>query len=456
MGSSALLVRVVLAVLATQSAVSAASDPAREGAGFRGRKTQAKGTASAEKSRRAAHKRGYNNRNKSLTAALPDTGAGASFPADKETVAVVSNEKMDEAAGESAAVAEVAAPAATLGAGMLPCPPAYDPARPDYAAGDVVEMNSHVFVCQAGEYEPYCGIGQRDPAWDDTSQRLWQNSWYHLEPCQLEILGSTVEEDAAFLTAAEQTESGRRRRRSGSRKEERGEGWRERRRRRRSRRRKKEAAGMAVTATAAVANPDSLYDDQAWGDLPTDVQDAMAILGYTEMLWKGGGKAATDDLDWDELSERERGAATALGYTEALWMMDDGEAPTAIAATAATAAPPTLTDDPTSLSGAPTSAPTAPSDMPTYNPTTPPGMPMYEPATTPPPCPPPFEPQSAYTIGDNVEVDGQVFQCNAAGEGIYERYCNILHWDEALLKEDMHAQELWEDSWVHIGPCGPA
>jgi len=35
----------------------------------------------------------------------------------------------------------------------------------------------------------------------------------------------------------------------------------------------------------------------------------------------------------------------------------------------------------------------------------------------------------------------------------YEYYCNIATWDEALLDENPQAEQMWNEAWVHLGPC---
>ena len=56
----------------------------------------------------------------------------------------------------------------------------------------------------------------------------------------------------------------------------------------------------AVAVAKIVTAPDAAYEDLAWADLPADVRDAMAILGYTQELWDGDGISEADHRDWDE------------------------------------------------------------------------------------------------------------------------------------------------------------
>ena len=59
------------------------------------------------------------------------------------------------------------------------CPPPYDEGA-DYAAGDEVEVNGHVFACREAPYEPYCSV----PSWEDAllfldgdARELWARAW---------------------------------------------------------------------------------------------------------------------------------------------------------------------------------------------------------------------------------------------------------------------------------------
>ena len=192
----------------------------------------------------------------------------------------------------------------------------------------------------------------------------------------------------------------------------------------------------AAAVAGIVASPAAAYEDLAWADLPDDVQEAMAALGYTPEIWDGNGVSDADNLDWDELDEAELEAAEALGYDEEAWMTEDEEAVAAVVSNdgVAVAAVELEAED---LTAHPATAPPSP-----------------HPTRALPPCPRPFNPTVEYAGGDVAEVDGHVFRCNHHENGAYVRYCNILHWDEALLEYDPRAQELWEGAWVHLGGCG--
>ena len=69
------------------------------------------------------------------------------------------------------------------------CPPAYDPNKTNYIAGDQVELLNHIHECAGGRdeteariYEPYCNIV-------DASQllqaelELWNEAWTPISAC---------------------------------------------------------------------------------------------------------------------------------------------------------------------------------------------------------------------------------------------------------------------------------
>ena len=62
-----------------------------------------------------------------------------------------------------------------------------------------------------------------------------------------------------------------------------------------------------------------MYYDYYWVDLPVEVQDAYATLGYDETSWDNGWLVPTDYLSWDELSPEEQEAATFIGYSQVMW-----------------------------------------------------------------------------------------------------------------------------------------
>ena len=67
-----------------------------------------------------------------------------------------------------------------------------------------------------------------------------------------------------------------------------------------------------------------------------------------------------------------------------------------------------------------------------------------------PTCPPTYDiAKTDYLGGDTVTITENIFECHA----LYVMYCNIGEWDDALLAQDANAEELWNDAWVHVGPC---
>jgi hypothetical protein len=75
---------------------------------------------------------------------------------------------------------------------------------------------------------------------------------------------------------------------------------------------------LAMNPTAPA--PDEIYFDEWWRDLPLEIQEAYAELGWNETIWDQGGEPpASDSMRWDELSMEEQDAAGVLGYTQYSW-----------------------------------------------------------------------------------------------------------------------------------------
>ena len=69
---------------------------------------------------------------------------------------------------------------------------------------------------------------------------------------------------------------------------------------------------------------------------------------------------------------------------------------------------------------------------------------------TTPTCPPDYDTtKTDYVGGDFVTVDSSIFECHS----LYVQYCNIAEWDDSLLVGDVNAEEMWDNSWVFVGPC---
>jgi hypothetical protein len=69
---------------------------------------------------------------------------------------------------------------------------------------------------------------------------------------------------------------------------------------------------------------------------------------------------------------------------------------------------------------------------------------------TPPICPTDYDTtKTDYIGGDLVTVDSSIFECHS----LYVQYCNIAEWDDSLLVGNANAEEMWDNSWVFVGPC---
>ena len=63
------------------------------------------------------------------------------------------------------------------------CPPKYDHDKSSYVAGDIIEVESEIYVCQSGVYENYCNLYHPDKDWTDEETDLWENAWLNLGKC---------------------------------------------------------------------------------------------------------------------------------------------------------------------------------------------------------------------------------------------------------------------------------
>jgi hypothetical protein len=90
--------------------------------------------------------------------------------------------------------------------------------------------------------------------------------------------------------------------------------------------------------------------------------------------------------------------------------------------------------------------------LPTFSPTLAPAIEIESKQATDaiPACPPAYDTTvTTYLGGDLVAVTDNIFECNS----LYEMYCNIGEWDDALMAEDAEADEKWSNAWVYVGPC---
>jgi hypothetical protein len=97
----------------------------------------------------------------------------------------------------------------------------------------------------------------------------------------------------------------------------------------------------------------------------------------------------------------------------------------------------------------PTAEPTL---MPSFSPTLAPSnvVAYEEAANAVPACPPAYNiTKTDYLGGDKVSVTGNIFECHS----LYVEYCNIGVWDAAISVQYPNSEEMWDEAWVHIGPC---
>ena len=67
------------------------------------------------------------------------------------------------------------------------------------------------------------------------------------------------------------------------------------------------------------------YEDYDWAELPSDVQEAAKVLGYTQKLWDGDEDTPAWEKDYCDLTAAEKSAAKVLGYNEDSWNEDDDD-----------------------------------------------------------------------------------------------------------------------------------
>lgn len=79
------------------------------------------------------------------------------------------------------------------------------------------------------------------------------------------------------------------------------------------------------------------------------------------------------------------------------------------------------------------------------------GYPTYMPTEEMPECPPAYDHYTTYAAGDVVEVSEHIFRCR---DEVHALWCNIPELDSAY-EGDPNAKQMWNDAWVHVGPCDP-
>lgn len=76
-----------------------------------------------------------------------------------------------------------------------------------------------------------------------------------------------------------------------------------------------------------IRNPEELYGDEWWRDLPPEIQTAFTVLGWNETIWDAGDEnnnPPSEDMDWDELTPEMQDAASTIGYTKQTWDTEEG------------------------------------------------------------------------------------------------------------------------------------
>jgi hypothetical protein len=61
------------------------------------------------------------------------------------------------------------------------------------------------------------------------------------------------------------------------------------------------------------------YDNDDWDELPSEIQEAAKLLGYTKALWDKDKEPSECDKYWRKLTNAQQEAATKLGYDQKAW-----------------------------------------------------------------------------------------------------------------------------------------
>ena len=67
------------------------------------------------------------------------------------------------------------------------CPTQYSPISTTYKAGDKVEVNSHILLCQPDPYTEYCNEFRINNQWNTTQIDWWKHAWVVTGPCSKEV-----------------------------------------------------------------------------------------------------------------------------------------------------------------------------------------------------------------------------------------------------------------------------
>jgi hypothetical protein len=75
----------------------------------------------------------------------------------------------------------------------------------------------------------------------------------------------------------------------------------------------------SVEPIAQEEAPDQEWYDYWWSELPPEVQEAYATLGYSQHSWDNGKPVETSEMPWKDLSLEQQEAALTLGFYQAAW-----------------------------------------------------------------------------------------------------------------------------------------
>jgi hypothetical protein len=276
-----------------------------------------------------------------------------------------------------------------------PCPPAYDITKTDYVSGELVAITENIFECNS-LYVVFCNIGEWDEALlaqDANAEEMWSDAWVHVGPCS--VLADVPEPKSSptlspIMSPSEVFDSEKGSDATSA----------------------PPLGGGSAQDTDAIPGCPPAYDitkkDYVGGDLVT----------MTDNIFECHSPLFCNIGEWDD--------ALLDQDADAMEMWSDAWVHVGPCTVSAAAVP-----EPTSL---PTFSPTlAPSEI------------------SIPACPPAYNiTKTDYLGGDIATVDENIFECDS----LYVEYCNIGEWDDAYLAQDDNAEEMWNDAWVYVGPCG--
>ena len=67
------------------------------------------------------------------------------------------------------------------------------------------------------------------------------------------------------------------------------------------------------------------YEDEDWDELPAEVREAAAKLGYNKKLWDKDKTPEICDKSWKDLTAEQQAAAEILGYSVDNWDDSDSD-----------------------------------------------------------------------------------------------------------------------------------